>query len=125
MKLGTLVKVGLVTSIGILAAEEPGSTGVWIVGRRTPDEPLRTGKVWPQSPADKAGIKPGCYLIAIDGTNVVHLPITNAVNLVRGPIGKIVTLEIADPARTKTNKFVVKRGKAVIQNNQVINVTGE
>ncbi len=38
-------------------------------------------------------------------------------------VGKVVTLEIADAKRTTTNKFTVKRGKAVIRNNQVVEVT--
>jgi hypothetical protein len=34
-----------------------------------------------------------------------------------------VTLELADPARSKTNKFVVKRGKVVIKGNTVVEIT--
>ena len=79
--------------------------------------------VWTNSPADKAGIRSGCFLISVDGTNVVTMSATNAVKMVRGPIGKVVTLEIADAARTTTNKFTVKRGKTVIQNNRVVEIT--
>jgi C-terminal processing protease CtpA/Prc len=92
-------------------------------GQEDRRQPLRTGKVWPKSPADKAGITSGCFLISVDGTNVVRTSAVDAMSMVRGPVGKSVTLEIADAARTTTNKFTVKRGRAVIRDNQVIEIT--
>ena len=61
--------------------------------------------------------------ILVNGTNVVKLPATNAVSMIRGAVGTVVTLEIADPARSKTNKFAVKRGKVVIEDNRVVEIT--
>jgi carboxyl-terminal processing protease len=123
MKMRVVVAVGFLVSGMTLLAEEMGGTGVWIADRRSPDEPLRTCQVWPLSPADKAGIKPGWFLITVDGTNVVRMPLTNAMSMVRGPVGKVVTLEIADPTRSRTNKFTVKRGKIVVENNRVVEIT--
>jgi carboxyl-terminal processing protease len=123
MKMRVIVAVGFLASGLTLLAEEMGGTGVWIADRRSADEPLRTCQVWPGSPADKAGIKPGWFLISVDGTNVVRMPLTNAMSMVRGPVGKVVTLEIADPTRSQTNKFTVKRGKIVIENNRVVEIT--
>jgi C-terminal processing protease CtpA/Prc len=104
-------------------AEDIGATGVWIVDRRSPDEPLRTGMVWTNSPGDKAGIKSGLFLIAVDGTNVVTRSAADAMRMIRGPVGKVVTLEIADAHRTTTNKVTVKRGRAVIRNNRVVEIS--
>jgi carboxyl-terminal processing protease len=123
MKMRVIVAVGFLASGLTLLAEEMGGTGVWIADRRSADEPLRTVQVLPGSPADKAGIKPGWFLISVDGTNVVRMPLTNALSMVRGPVGKVVTLEIADPTRNQTNKFTVKRGKIVIENNRVVEIT--
>ena len=110
-------------SIGLaLRAEEIGVTGMWINDRQSPDEPLRTGMVWTNSPADKAGIKSGLFLIAVNGTNVVTKSAGEVSSMVRGPVGAVVTLEIADVAQTKTNKFTVKRGRAVIRNNRVVEI---
>ena len=123
MKRRVIVAVGFLALELTLLAEEMGGTGVWIADRRSADEPLRTVQVWPGSPADKAGIKPGWFLISVDGTNVVRVPLTNAMSMVRGPVGKVVTLEIADPTRSQTNKFAVKRGRIVIENNRVVAIT--
>ena len=123
MKMRVIVAVGFLASGMTLPAEEMGGTGVWLADRRSAGEPLRTCQVWPRSPADKAGIKPGRFLISVDGTNVVRMPLTNATSMVRGPVGKVVTLEIADPTRNQTNKFTVKRGKIVIENNRVTAIT--
>jgi C-terminal processing protease CtpA/Prc len=119
----TSIILGLLSITCAVAGEEIGATGVWVVGRKVNDEPLRTGMVWPKSPADKAGITSGCFLISVDGTNVVTMSATNAMNMIRGPVGKVVTLEIADATRSKTNKFAVKRGRAVIRDNRVVEIT--
>jgi C-terminal processing protease CtpA/Prc len=120
----TLILVFALLSVGFaLHAEEVGATGMWINDRNRPDEPLRTGMVWTNSPADKAGIKSGFLLIAVNGTNVVTKSAAEASSMVRGPVGAVVTLEIADPALTKTNKFTLKRGRAVIRDNRVVEIT--
>lgn len=131
-KLHLTVK-GKVTAIGVGAdprvpaeiAVEMGGTGVWIVDRRKDDEPLRTGNVFPKSPADKAGIKSDWFLISVDGTNVVSMPATNAASMIRGPAGTVVTLELAGPTRSKTNTFTLKRGKVTIENNSVVEITDQ
>lgn len=104
-------------------AEEIGTTGMWINDRRTPDEPLRSGMVWTNSPAYKAGIQSGLYLIAVNGTNVVSKSLIETVKLVRGLVGAVVTLELADAALTKTNKFTLKRGRLVMDGKRVVDVT--
>jgi C-terminal processing protease CtpA/Prc len=111
-------------SIGFASnADEFGATGMWINGRKNPSEPLRTGMVWTNSPAYKAGIKSGLFLIAVNGTNVVTKSPEEVSRLVRGPVGTVVTLEIADVGRTRTNKFTIKRGRAVVFNNQVVEIS--
>jgi C-terminal processing protease CtpA/Prc len=120
----TFILVFVLLSITFaLAAEEIGATGVWIVDRKKPGEPLRTGMIWTNSPADKAGITSGLFLIAVDGTNVVRMSAGEAMSMVRGPVGAVVTLDIADAALSKTNKFAVKRGRAVMRNNRVVEIS--
>jgi C-terminal processing protease CtpA/Prc len=102
---------------------EMGSTGVWIVNRKAEGDPLRTGQVFPKSPAEKVGIKLNSYLISVNGTNVVKIPFKESIQVIRGPVGSTVTLELANPERTVTNKYTVKRGKAVLVNGSVVEIT--
>ena len=56
------------------------------------DETIMVNTVYPDSPAEKAGIKVGDYFYMIDGKTVEELGYTNAVNYVRGEIGTSVEL---------------------------------
>ncbi|HTR18996.1 MAG TPA: S41 family peptidase [Candidatus Paceibacterota bacterium] len=46
------------------------------------------------TPADKAGIKAGDFILSIDGTSTVDMDVTTAVQDIRGPKGTQVTLTI-------------------------------
>ncbi len=56
------------------------------------DKTIMVNTVYPDSPAEKAGIKVGDYFYSIDGKTVDELGYTNAVNYVRGEIGTSVEL---------------------------------
>jgi carboxyl-terminal processing protease len=47
------------------------------------------------SPAAKAGIKAGDAIVAIDGKSTQNMTLENAISLIRGEIGKAITLKIA------------------------------
>ncbi len=96
-----------------------GSIGLVIVDRKSSDEPLRTGSVYPGSPAERAGVTTNGFLISVDGTNVVSMSLTQSMSVTRGPVGSFVTLEIADSQMSRTNKFTVKRSKMVISGRNV------
>jgi carboxyl-terminal processing protease len=46
------------------------------------------------SPASKAGIKTGDAIVAIDGKSTKNMTLENAISLIRGEIGKSITLKI-------------------------------
>ncbi len=58
------------------------------------------------TPAEKAGIKPGDQIIAIDGTSTDGISIDKAVNKIRGPIGTTVDLTIIRDAVSLDIKVV-------------------
>ena len=97
------------TEIGKPLLPGEARIGAVIVDRNAAGEPLRTGRVFDGSPAAKAGIKSECFLISINGTNVVSASMKESMSLMIGPSGTTVTLELADPTRTQTNKLTVKR----------------
>ena len=64
------------------------------------------------TPADKAGIKAGDYITAVNGESVLGLSVNDAVKQMRGQAGESVTLTIA---RDKNDPFDVKLIREVIK----------
>ncbi len=58
------------------------------------DESIMVNTVYPDSPAEKAGVKVGDFIHAVDGKTVDELGYHNAVYYVRGEIGTDVTLTL-------------------------------
>jgi carboxyl-terminal processing protease len=114
-----MIGLGIVTFKLSVLAGEFGGIGLVIVDRESANEPLRTGTVYPGSPAERAGVTPNGFLISVDGTNVVSMSLTQSMSIVRGPVGTFVTLEIADSKMSATNKFTVKRSKMVFSGNEI------
>ena len=63
-------------------------------------------KVLPGGPADKVGIQPLDTLLAIDGSNVEGLDLTDVVRRMRGNPGSTVEITIQRSGETKTYKIV-------------------
>ena len=91
---------GEVTGIGI-RMEINGQTK-----RLTVVEPIQ------DSPAHKAGIKPGDEIIAINGKSTSKMKIDEASSLIRGRAGTAITLKISRPGN---NLFDVKLTRATIE----------
>ena len=109
----TTISVIAVLTFGLAAlAEEIAGIGVDFTQRT--NGLVNAYRIHPGSPAEKAGIKPGGFLIAIDGTNVVSMPLNQAAKMVRGPVGTYVTIQLADTNMTRTNTFKIKRSRIVI-----------
>jgi RNA polymerase sigma factor (sigma-70 family) len=100
-------------------AGEIGGIGITIVDRKNNEEPLMTGNVVPGSPAERAGIKSHWFLISVNGTNVVSMSLSQSMSILRGSIGTSVTIELADSTLSRTNKFIVKRGKMIFTKDKV------
>jgi carboxyl-terminal processing protease len=91
---------GEVTGIGI-RMEINGQTK-----RLTVVEPIQ------DSPAHKAGIKPGDEIIAINGKSTSKMKIDEASSLIRGQAGTAITLQISRPGK---NLFDVNLTRATIE----------
>ncbi|TCS86782.1 S41A family C-terminal processing peptidase-3 [Anseongella ginsenosidimutans] len=72
-------------------------------------------------PAEQAGIRPGDKIITVDGTTVSGEGMTNGsiVNLIRGPEGTSVRLEVKRYKTPDILEFDVKRGKIPINSVEV------
>jgi len=70
------------------------------------------------TPADRAGIKAGDYIVEIDGNQVQGKTLMEAVNLMRGPVGSEITLTIIREGLKK--KKTVKIIRDIIEVKSVI-----
>lgn len=62
-----------------------------------------------QTPADKAGIKAGDFLLAVNGKSIREMSLTEVVNQVRGPQGSTVNLTILRQGKQQPLNFNLKR----------------
>ena len=71
-------------------------------------EGLHLVNVLPESPAAEGGLRPGDYIVRIDGTDCTKMTTDEAARLLRGPAGSRVRLELreASTAQVRTGDFV-------------------
>jgi len=70
---------------------------------------LRVASPLPNTPAQRAGIKPGDYIIAIDGQPTKGLTLEEAGKKMRGEPGTNVTLSVQTPGEEKPRDLVLLR----------------
>jgi carboxyl-terminal processing protease len=63
------------------------------------------------TPADKAGLRPGDKILAIDGDDATNVSTDEAVNLIRGEKGTDVILTVLSEDETSTKDITITRGK--------------
>ncbi len=72
-------------------------------------------QVMPGSPAQNAGVKPGDVLTEVNGKDVHGLPLSRIVELVRGPAGSTVELQVSRPGTPKPLDLRIMRAKVPIE----------
>ncbi len=68
----------------------------------------------PGSPAEKAGVRPGDKIYAIDKKDATTLEVEEAVKMIRGEHGTEVTLTLSHEGPEKMQDIVIKRDKIVV-----------
>ena len=61
------------------------------------------------TPASRAGVKAGDYIVKIDGIQVQGKSLTEAVNLMRGPVGTDIKITIRRIGEKKSLNFIITR----------------
>lgn len=74
-------------------------------------QPLVLWRVFADSPAQKAGLREGDVIVAVDGKDISGLNVQAVVNLIRGPIGAPVQLTVRPVGQTDTRVVKVTRGQ--------------
>jgi carboxyl-terminal processing protease len=78
------------------------------------DNVLEIVRLYPGQPADKAGIKAGDLVIAVDGRSIVGYSVYEAIALIRGPAGSSVKLTIMRKGEATPLELSVTRAKITI-----------
>ena len=88
--------------------------GIGATVRVNQDNVLEIVRPFPGQPADKAGVKAGDVVIAVDDKSIVGFSVYEAVALIRGPAGTTVKLSIVRKGEQKPIEISVTRAKIVI-----------
>ncbi len=92
--------------------EFPG-VGIQITQPR--GKPLRVETPLEDSPAFRAGIKPGDLITEVDGKSTVNMTITEAVREITGEPGTIVVLTVLDPVTNESRNVPLERQQIKIR----------
>lgn len=68
------------------------------------------------TPAEKAGLHSNDEIVAINGSSTETMSVDDAVNLIRGPIGSVVTLTIFREGAKTTQDFKITRATITVPN---------
>lgn len=93
--------------------EVPAGVGIHPAAANGAEPPVILGVVR-ASPAARAGIKPGSFLLSINGTNTATLSATQCRRMISGRVGTAVDLELADSMRQQTNHIRLERSNSLI-----------
>lgn len=77
---------------------------------------LRVVTVFPRSPADEAGIKPGDVIVSVEGESITGQSLTEATKRIKGPEGTQVTLGVRDGKSGKVRELKITRAEVELPN---------
>lgn len=90
-------------------------TGVGMIIRKSPNEPVMVELLIEGTPAFNAGIRPKDKLISIDGNQTYNLEIGEASKLLKGKEGTSVEVEIYKESLKKIKKITLTRAKIKLE----------
>lgn len=70
-------------------------------------------RVIPRSPAEKAGIKAGDLIVAVDGMDLKNLDLLEVVQKIRGPEGTSVKITVDRPGKGRINFIIIRKNVSI------------
>lgn len=92
--------------------QDQGIVGIGVQLSGGGPKPIRIDLVFPNSPADKGGLKPGDLITSVNGQDLTGYTIDQARPLITGKAGTQVTLGITRTTNAGTKKFLVTLTRA-------------
>jgi carboxyl-terminal processing protease len=77
---------------------------------------LRAVRVFPRSPADRAGIEPGDVIVSVDGESIAGQSSTEATGKIKGPEGTQVTVGVRDAKTGRVRELKLTRAEVELPN---------
>lgn len=99
----------------ILAEDASGEfQGIGAYVRMREDGKLEISGIIPGTPAEKAGLRAGDRVLAVDGQSIVGYSLYEAIALIRGPAGTQVTLLVERPGEREPFEVTITRARIEI-----------
>ena len=77
---------------------------------------LRVARVFPRSPADRAGIEPGDTVVSVEGESIAGQSSTESTQKIKGPEGTEVTIGVRDGKSGKVRELTLTRAEVTLPN---------
>jgi carboxyl-terminal processing protease len=94
-------------------AERDGFGGIGVTLDTTGDT-FRVTAITPQSPAERAGIRPEDQIVAIDGVLTAGCPHEDVVHRLRGPIGSAIAVRVLHPGMAAPHDLRLQRAHVIL-----------
>lgn len=88
--------------------------GIGALVRMNDKNQLEISRPFPGQPADKAGVRAGDIVLAVDGTSIAGYGLYEAIALIRGPAGSKVTLTLERAGEDKLFDVTITRARIEI-----------
>ncbi len=99
--------------------QETSFAGIGVVlSKPQPDQPPLITEIFPNSPASGSGIKRGDRILGVDGNDVGGKTVGEIANMIRGPRGTDVRVQVRRLSQSQPLEFTMRR--AQVQVEQVI-----
>ncbi len=85
--------------------------GIGALVRMNDQNQVEIHRPYPNQPADKAGVKAGDVVIAVDGKSIAGFGLYEAIGLIRGPAGSKVTLTLERQGESQSFDVAITRAR--------------